>query len=119
MAAVGCALAGGVGAAVLAMVAPMLMHNYTDATPAGQALIAQFPTVLQVVWRAIWQFLDAILLAAWWLGIVTLSGCAAGAPLAIGDPVSTFYDRTSREPSGLPGSAPSTWRPRHAVAGWV
>lgn len=48
----------------------MLMHNYTDATAAGQALIAaQFATVLQVVWRAIWQFLDAILLAAWWLGI--------------------------------------------------
>jgi hypothetical protein len=70
MAAVGYALAGGVGAAMLAMVAPMLMHNYTDATAAGQALIAaQFATVLQVVWRAIWQFLDAILLAAWWLGI--------------------------------------------------
>lgn len=69
LAAVGYALAGGVGAAVLAMVAPMLMHNYTDATAAGQALIAQFATVLQVVWRAIWQFLDAILLAAWWLGI--------------------------------------------------
>jgi hypothetical protein len=70
MAAVGYALAGGVGAAVLAMVAPMLMHNYTDATPAGQALIAaQFATVLQVVWRSTWQFLDAILLAAWWLGI--------------------------------------------------
>ena len=70
MAAVGYALAGGVGAAVLAMVAPMLMHNYTDATAAGQALIAaQFATVLEVVWRAIWQFLDAILLAAWWLGI--------------------------------------------------
>jgi hypothetical protein len=29
----------------------------------------QFATVLQVVWRAIGQFLDAILLAAWWLGI--------------------------------------------------
>ena len=70
MAAVGYALAGGVGAAVLAMVAPMLMHAYTDATAAAQALIAaQFATVLQVVWRAIWQFLDAILLAAWWLGI--------------------------------------------------
>jgi hypothetical protein len=70
MAAVGYALAGGGGAAILAMVAPMLMHNYTDTTPAGQALIAaQFATVLQVVWRAIWQFLDAILLAAWWLGI--------------------------------------------------
>jgi hypothetical protein len=36
MAAVGYALAGGGGAAVLTMVAPMLMHNYTDATAAGQ-----------------------------------------------------------------------------------
>ncbi len=70
LAAVGYALAGGVGAAVLAMVAPLLMQGYTDATAAGQALIAaQFATVLQVVWRSIWQFLDAILLAAWWLGI--------------------------------------------------
>ena len=70
IAAVGYALAGGVGAAVLAMVAPMLMHAYTDARAAGRALIAaQFATVLQVVWRAIWQFLDAIVLAAWWLGI--------------------------------------------------
>ena len=25
--------------------------------------------MLQVVWRSIWQFLDAILLAVWWLGI--------------------------------------------------
>jgi hypothetical protein len=68
--AVGYALAGGAGAAVLAMVAPMLMHAYTDATVAAQVSIAvQFATVLQVVWRAVWQFLDAILLAAWWLGI--------------------------------------------------
>ena len=36
----------------------------------SQALIAaQFATVLQVVRRSIWHFLDAILLAAWWLGI--------------------------------------------------
>lgn len=70
LAAVGYALAGGLGAAVLAMVAPMLMHTYTDTTAAGQALIAaQFATVLEVVWRSIWQFLDAILLAAWWLGV--------------------------------------------------
>jgi hypothetical protein len=41
------------------------MHNYTDATAASQALIdAQFATMVQVVWRAIWQFPDAILLAA-------------------------------------------------------
>ena len=70
LAAVGYALAGGVGAAILAMVAPMLMQAYTAAAPAGQALIAaQFATVLQIVWRSIWQFLDAVLLAAWWLGI--------------------------------------------------
>ena len=70
LAALGYALAGGVGAAVLAVVAPMLMHDYTDAAAAGQAVIAaQFATLMEVVWRAIWQFLDAILLAAWWLGI--------------------------------------------------
>jgi hypothetical protein len=47
MAAVGYALADGVGAAVFATVAPMLMHNYTDAAVAGQALIAaQFATAL-------------------------------------------------------------------------
>jgi hypothetical protein len=32
-------------------------------------IAAEFATVLHVVWRAIWQFLDAILLAVWWLGI--------------------------------------------------
>jgi hypothetical protein len=70
MAAFGYAFAGGVGAAILAMVAPMLMHAYPVAAAEDQALIAaQFATVLQVVWRAIWQFLDAILLAVWWLGI--------------------------------------------------
>jgi hypothetical protein len=70
MAAVGYALVGAVGAAILARVAPMLMHAYTNATTAGRAVIAaQFATVLEVVWRAIWQFLDAILLTVWWLGI--------------------------------------------------
>jgi hypothetical protein len=83
MAAVGYALPGGVGAAVLAMVAPMLMHAYTDAIAAGQALIAaQFAVVLQVVWRAIWQFLDAIHFAAWWLG---LDGSSA--PIIAADPL--------------------------------
>ena len=67
---VGYALAGGAGTAILAMVAPILMYAYTDAAAAAQVSIAvQFATLLQMVWRAIWQFLDAILLAAWWLGI--------------------------------------------------
>ncbi len=50
MAALGYALAGGAGAAVLAMVAPMLMHDYTDATAVDQALIAaQFTMLFEVV----------------------------------------------------------------------
>jgi hypothetical protein len=36
----------------------------------NQALIAsQFSVLFEVVWRAIWQLLDGILVAAWWLGI--------------------------------------------------
>ena len=70
IAAVGYAVAGGAGAAVLAMVAPMLMHDFSSGAAADQTVIAaQFKTLVEVVFRAIWQFLDAILLAAWWLGI--------------------------------------------------
>jgi hypothetical protein len=69
LAALGYTFAGGAGAAVLAMVGPMLMHDYMAAARAEQAVIAaQFEILFEVVWRAIWQFLDAILLAAWWLG---------------------------------------------------
>jgi hypothetical protein len=121
VAALGYALAGGAGAAVVAMVVPMLMHDYTDATAAGQALIAaQFATVLQVVWRAIWQFLDAILLAAWWLGIgwlvradrprlsrlslVLAAAAAAGAAASV--------PKGLTEPGLLPGGATphGVWR---------
>ena len=70
LAAGGYVLAGGIGAAVLAMVGPMLMHDYTEAAAADQAVIAvQFAALLELVWRAIWQLLDGILVAAWWLGI--------------------------------------------------
>jgi len=70
VAALGYVLAGGIGAAVLAMVGPMLMHNYTEAAAEDQTLIAaQFAVLFELVWRAIWQMLDGILLAAWWLGI--------------------------------------------------
>ena len=40
VAAVGYVLAGGIGAAVLAMVGPMLMHNYTEAAAEDRTLIA-------------------------------------------------------------------------------
>jgi hypothetical protein len=70
MAAFGYVLAGGIGAAVLAMVGPMLMHDYTEAAAESQTLIAaQFAVLFELVWRAIWQMLDGILLAGWWLGI--------------------------------------------------
>lgn len=70
LAAIGYALAGGAGAAVLAMVGPMLMRDHAAASAVQQAVIAsQFSLLFEVVWRSIWQFLDAILVAVWWLGI--------------------------------------------------
>ena len=75
LAALGYVLAGGAGAAVLAMVGPLLMHEHLAAAPVEQAVIAsQFVILFEVVWRSIWQFLDAILLGAWWLGIGLLIG---------------------------------------------
>jgi hypothetical protein len=71
LAAIGYALAGGAGAAVLAMIGPMLMNDHAAATGSTeQAIItAQFSLLFEVVWRSVWQFLDGILLAAWWLAI--------------------------------------------------
>jgi hypothetical protein len=70
MAGVGYALAGGAGAAVLAVFGSSLMHDYTDAAATEQVVItAQFATLMAVVMRSIWQFLDGILIGAWWLGI--------------------------------------------------
>jgi hypothetical protein len=70
MAAVGYALAGGAGAAVLAVFGSSLIHDYTDASATEQVVIAaQFATLSEVVMRSIWQFLDGILIGAWWLGI--------------------------------------------------
>jgi hypothetical protein len=70
LAALGYVLAGGVGAAILAMVAPMLMHDYATAASADQSVVAvEFATLFEVVWRSIWQFLDGLLLPSLWLGI--------------------------------------------------
>lgn len=70
LAALGFAVAGGAGAAVLSMVGPMLMYDHLAAAPAEQPVIAkQFATLFEVVWRSLWQFLDPLLIGAWWLGI--------------------------------------------------
>ena len=70
LAAFGYAIAGGAGATVLATVGPMLMYDHAAASSADQsAIAAQFTILFEVVWRSIWQFLDGILVATWWLGI--------------------------------------------------
>ena len=70
-AALGYTLIGGAGAAVLALVGPMLMDGHEAATSASarEVIATHFTVLLEVVWRSIWQFLDGILMAAWWLGI--------------------------------------------------
>lgn len=66
--ALGYVLAGGAAATALAFVGPRLMHEYaTGEDPAAVAVA--FGVLAEVVFGAIWQFLDAWLLAGWWLGI--------------------------------------------------
>ena len=74
MGVIGFALVGGAGAAVLAMLGPMLMYDYAAASDLEQqALVAgQFALLLEVVWRSIWQLLDPVLVGAWWLGLSVL-----------------------------------------------
>ena len=70
LAAAGYVLAGGLGAAALAMVGPMLMQDHAGATGVEQEVIAlQFAVLIELVFRAIWQLLDGILLGVWWLGL--------------------------------------------------
>jgi hypothetical protein len=46
------------------------MHDYPGATATEQVVItAQFATLTEVIMRSIWQFLDGVLVGAWWLGI--------------------------------------------------
>ncbi len=73
IAGLGFALAGGIGASVLAMVGPMLMHAHASASADEQVVLAgQFAFLFELVWRAIWQFIDGIFMAGWWLSIGVL-----------------------------------------------
>ncbi len=72
VAALGYVLAGGAGAAALAMGGPPLIDAYAGAG-ADQATIAVvFGTLVEIVFRAIWQLLGAVLLAVWMLGTAVL-----------------------------------------------
>jgi hypothetical protein len=68
LSAFGYVLAGGAAATALAFVGPRLMHEYAAGGDRA-ALDVAFGVLAEVVFSAIWQFLDAWLLAGWWLGI--------------------------------------------------
>ena len=68
LSAFGYVLAGGAAATSLAFVGPRLMHEYASSQDPAAVAVA-FGVLAEVVFRAIWQFLDAWLLAGWWLGI--------------------------------------------------
>ena len=107
LAAGGYVLAGGIGAAALAMVGPMLMHRYTEAAATDQAAIAiQFAALLELVWRAIWQVLDGILVGAWWLGIgLLVRADRPGLSQVVAGPGRSGSDRSRRQHHGA-GSRP-------------
>lgn len=71
LSALGYVLAGGAAATALAFVGPRLMDEYA-AGGDPVALGVAFGVLAEVVFSAIWQFLDAWLLAGWWLGIGSL-----------------------------------------------
>jgi hypothetical protein len=69
LAALGYVIAGGVAAVSLAWAGPLLVDAYTGGVPDRTATAADFRLLVDVVFRAIWQTLDGILLAAWFLGL--------------------------------------------------
>ena len=68
LSAFGYVLAGGAAAATLAFVGPHLMYEHATREADGAVTVA-FDILAVVVFSAIWQFLDAWLLAGWWLGV--------------------------------------------------
>jgi hypothetical protein len=67
--ALGYVLAGSIGAASLAMVAPALIRDYAQPGADQAAIAAVFGLLTEVVFRAIWQLVDGILIASWLIGI--------------------------------------------------
>ncbi len=72
LSAFGYVLAGGAAAVALAFVGPRLMHEYPAAGSDQAALAVAFSALTELVFSAIWQFLDAWLLGFWWLGLAIL-----------------------------------------------
>ena len=67
--ALGYVLAGSIGAASLAMVGPTLIREYAQPGADQTAIATAFGLLTDVVFRAIWQLVDGIFIAAWMIGI--------------------------------------------------
>ena len=73
-AALGYVLIGGAGAAALAMAGAPLIGEYDQPGADRAAIAAIFGTLVDIVFRAIWQLIDGILLAVWFLATGMLVG---------------------------------------------
>jgi Domain of unknown function (DUF4386) len=62
-------LAGSLGAASLAMAGPMLLRAYGSSGADQGAITAAFALLTEVVFRAVWQLVDGVFIAAWMVGI--------------------------------------------------
>jgi hypothetical protein len=72
VAGLGYVFAGAIGAATLATAGPMLVREYQRPGADKAAVAIVFAVVIDVVFRAIWQLLNGVLLGAWWFGIAWL-----------------------------------------------
>lgn len=69
LAAFGFTLLGGAAAATLAVLGPALMHAHAAADADRATIGIAFGLLTDTVFRAIWQFVDALLIGSWWLGL--------------------------------------------------
>jgi hypothetical protein len=66
-------LVGSIGAAMLAEVWPGLMQDYLNATAQNQETIAlQFQVSTIAVTKGLWNILEVLFAAAWWIGVGSL-----------------------------------------------
>lgn len=66
-------LVGSIGAAMLSEVWPGLMQDYLNATIENQEMIAlQFQVSTIAVTKGLWNILEVLFAAAWWIGIGSL-----------------------------------------------
>jgi hypothetical protein len=67
--AAGYVIAGSIGAASLAMVGPTLIREYAQPGADQAAIATAFGLLTEFVFRAVWQLVDGIFIAAWLIGI--------------------------------------------------